>query len=64
MGGVLAPGLSFALGLIGITFFVTGVVGVALRGPAYLLQVWWLTIPPGVFTGLICYAMYPWAFEP
>jgi hypothetical protein len=63
-GGVLAPGLSLALGLIGIAFFATGIVGVALRGPVYLLQAWWLTILPGVFTGLICYTMYPWTFEP
>lgn len=62
-GAALAPALTGALGLIGIMFFATGVVGVALRGPAYLLQVWWLTIPPGAFTGLICYATYPWAFE-
>jgi hypothetical protein len=63
-GGVLAPGLSLALGLIGAAFFATRVVGVALRGPVYLLQVWWLTIPSGAFAGLICYTMYPWAFEP
>jgi hypothetical protein len=27
------------------------------------LQVWWLTLPAGVFTAWICYAIYPWGFS-
>jgi hypothetical protein len=70
LGAVLAPGLIFALGLVGNRLFSTGSQSFVFQisqflfgGPEQLLQVWWLTAPVGVFTAWICHAMYPWAFE-
>jgi hypothetical protein len=31
-------------------------------GPIVLCQIWWLAVPIGVFTALVCSAMHPWAF--
>jgi len=63
LGGLLAPCLIFVLAFIGKMSGGAGPFNFVFWGPATLLQVWWLTLPPGVFTAWICYAIYPWGFS-
>jgi hypothetical protein len=63
LGGLLAPGLIFALASIGKTYRGAGPFNIIFWGPETLIQVWWLTLPAGVFTAWICYAIYPWGFS-
>jgi hypothetical protein len=64
LGGLLAPGLIFVLASIGKIYEGAGPFNFVFWGPETLLQVWWLTLPAGVFTAWICYAIYPWSFSP
>jgi len=63
LGGLLAPGLIFVLASIGKMYGGAGPFNFVFWGPETLLQVWWLTLPAGVFTAWICYAIYPWGFS-
>jgi hypothetical protein len=63
LGGLLAPGLIFVLASIGKMYGGAGPFNFVFWGPETLLQVWWLTLPAGVFTAWICYAMHPWGFS-
>jgi hypothetical protein len=63
LGGLLAPGLIFVLASIGKMYGGVGTFNFVFWGPQTLLQVWWLTLPAGVFTAWICYAIYPWGFR-
>jgi len=64
-GGLIAAALE-RLFLLPIDFFqVHEVAGVSylLGGPAYLRNMWWLVIPSGIVTAMICYELYPWSFQ-
>jgi hypothetical protein len=63
LGGLLAPSLIFVLASIGKMYGAAGPLNLVFWGPETLLQVWWLTLPAGVFTAWICYAIYPWGFS-
>jgi hypothetical protein len=63
LGGLLAPSLIFVLAFIGKMYGGAGPFNLVFWGPQTLLQVWWLTLPAGVFTAWICYAIYPWGFS-
>lgn len=58
LGAALAPALILVLGIIGNRG--PGPLNVAFWGAQALVQVWWLTPLAGIFTGWICYVMYPW----
>lgn len=57
-GAAIAPALIVVLAIIGN--HGPGLLNLIFWGPQVLVQVWWLTPPAGVFTGWICYVIYPW----
>ena len=61
--GIVCAMPIFVLASIGKMYGGAGPFNFVFWGPETLLQVWWLTLPAGVFTAWIYYAIYPWGFS-